>query len=199
MINYKDTPVELLPAPVAIDKAIQKIQQSLAAGLPWLQKSFGRATVQARRPDEKPKGDGKATQGRDIVFPEGYYKREPFNLMPNDNFRAYSFWFARDPLKFLDWEAFELGAPAEQPATVIFWANLEKIDPTKQYNFGEELRFGAAMVLKGCPDFTLQESSIQYDKVFAPFTITETFRQFLKPPYFAFRFDGVLRFDYLNC
>lgn len=195
MINYKEPVVELNPAPVALDNAIQKIQEKLST-LSWLQKAFGKCTPQKFVPDEVKSKSLRTT----YLYPEAYYKREPFSLMPNDNLKSYCFFHAKDEMKFLDWESFTMPQSANQPLAIIFWANLQKINPSKNYNFIEELRLDVVKILKRCPDFKAESSSIQYDKVFDPFTITETYRPFIKPPYGAFRIDGTLSFDYLqNC
>jgi hypothetical protein len=196
MIAYKDPIVELIPEPQALDLAIQKIQVKFANGLPWLHKAFGRATLQHEKAPES--GEDKRVR-RDIVIPEVYYKREPYNAMPNDNLQSHCFFFAKDPVTFLDWKAFTLDARTSQPLAIIFWMNLEKIDATKKYNFFEVLRGDVVKVLKNCSDFILEESSIQPDRVFAPFTITDNYRQYMKPPYAAFRFDGTLHYNYFNC
>jgi hypothetical protein len=195
MINYKEPAVELVPNPVGLDIAIQAIQARLAAGLPWLQKAFGRVTIQT---ETNPSRDGKKQQEK--IIPEAYYKREPFSLMVNDNLQSYCFFVAGDSMEFIKYDPMErFGALVNQPLAIIFWVNLEKIDATKKYNFMEELRRDCVEQLKRCPAFLLESSSIEYNQVFNPFTITETFKQFLKPPFAAWRFDGTLAFDYLKC
>lgn len=196
MVNYPSPVVEVIPSPLGIDLAIQKIQTKLAAGLPWLEKCFARCTLQRQKTGPQDKDNA---PGRDYVIPEVYNQREPMPVMMNDNLQAYCFFHARDPLKFHEYEALQTSALAKQPVALIFWGNLEKIDATKEFNFIEVLRKDVIQVLMKCSDLRLESSAIEYDNVFKPFTITETFRQFLKPPYFAMRFDGILNFDYLNC
>jgi len=204
MINYKDPPVELLPNPTGVDFAIQAIQEKLAT-LPWLQKVFGRCTPQSgTRPEANVLPNARLRN--DFTYPEVYYKREPYNCMPNDNLRSYCFFHAKDPLQFPATDANEradMYSPSLMASTglsIIFWANLELVDPTKQYNFVEDLRRDVFVLLRNkVRSFTAAESSIGFERVFSPFTITETYRKYLKPPYTAFRIDGTLSFDYLIC
>lgn len=101
-------------------------------------------------------------------------------------------------MTFVDYEPIERTQIVSQPIAIIFWMNLQKIDSSKQFNFSEELRFGVLSVLKKT-SMLIESSSMQFDKVFEPFTINETFRPYIKPPYAAFRIDGSLTFDYFDC
>ena len=200
MISYIDPKVELVPNPVALDNAIQSIQERIAT-LTWLEKSFGRAIVQSRHQENKEAfaKNESSRMTRDVVYPEVYNKREPLNVMMNDNIKSYSFFHVRDPLKFTDYLPLDMSTPAVQPISLITWVNLQKIDPAKQYNFSEELRSEMIKLLKFSTNFVITESFIGYDKIFNPFTITETFRQYLKPPYAGWRIDGELNFDFSTC
>lgn len=196
MVSYNNPPVELVPNPEALDLAIQAIQERLA-GLSWLEKAFGRCTKQIARLQD---AEIKNRQARnEYTFPEVYFKREPYNCMVNDNLKSYCFFHAKDALRFTDWEPFLQMQGAEQPLALIFWLNLGRIDPAKNYNFSESLRREVVQVLKQCPGLKLESSSLEVNNVFNPFTITEAFRNYLKPPFAAFRFDGTLSFDYFNC
>jgi hypothetical protein len=200
MISYKDPVVELVPNPVALDMAIQTVQQKLA-GLAWLQKAFGRATRQTSpAPLYSKEYNVNLQQAKgDITFPEVYNNREPMPLMINDNLKSYCFFHLTGPMAFQAWESFATSQIATQPLSVIFWLNLEKIDNTKKFNFSEILRRDVVNILNYCPDFQVRESDSDITRVFAPYTITSTFKQFLKPPYAAFRINGEISFDYLSC
>jgi hypothetical protein len=194
MIHYKDPVVELVPDAVSLDLAIQKIQEKLSA-LAWLQKAFGKAFRQTG-PAPLQSREESGNRGRDITFPEVYNNREPLSLMINDNLKSYCFFHINGAMRFPSWEHFTKVQAAVQPISIIFWLNLEKIDPTKKYNFAEILRGEVLNVLSSCPGLTVEESETDISRVFAPYTITDTFKQFLKPPFAAFRFNGELRFDY---
>jgi len=194
-INYKDPPVEVIPSPIAIDYEIKVIQDKLAS-IAWLQKIFGRGHLQPQPPQQKPAQQAKGGNQREQLVPEVYYNRSPYDARPNDNLRAYCFFFPRDPMRFADYKGLDIEQPVQQPISIYFWANMQKVDAAKNYDFSDELRRDVFTVLRRCGNLWLEEVYTQWDQVFRPFTITETFKQYVKPPYTAFRFDGVLRFDY---
>jgi hypothetical protein len=195
MISYSNPIIELNPSPVALDLAIQSIQQKLS-GLGFFEKVFGRAIAQQKVNTKQEQG---SNAPRIQIIPEVYNNREPLDLMINDNLAAYCFFYCKDPLKFEDFEHHALSQPVSVPVSIICWMNLEKIDSSKNYNFGEELRLQIVQKLAQCPELKLTESFTEFDQVFKPFTITETFRQYLKPPYYGARFNGNLYFDYTEC
>lgn len=194
-INYKDPPVEIIPSPVALDYEILQMQQKLA-GVAWLQKIFGRAHLQPQPPQSKPQQQKYAADRADQMVPEVYYKRSPYDARPNDNLSAYCFFFCKDPVSFTDYKALDAEQLVEQPLSVYFWANLKKVDGSKSYDFGPELELDAFNALRKYGNFSIDRIWRTWDQVFRPFTITETFKQYLKPPYAAFRIDGVLRYDF---
>ena len=197
MINYKNPAIEVSPSAEAVDLAIQDIQNKLGE-LPWLEKIFGRCVPQRGLYTE----DEARMYGRkDYIYPEVYNNREPMVLMVNDNLKSYCFFHAKDPLEFNDYEVADLQHQmVTQPMDIIFWGNLEKVNPALSYNFSEQLRREVLLKLKKTA-FVPKKSYMSFDKVFDIFTITETFRPYLKPPYFGFRMSGELSFDYFydNC
>lgn len=190
MVHYIDPRVELNPHPMGVDKAIQRIQHKLIS-LEWLQTIYGRAVVQ-RRQDVA--GE---IRGREITYPEVYFKGEPTNAMPNDNLTAYCFFRMVDPLTLPD-ATFGDVSMGVQGVEIYFWGNRRKIDPTKTWDWTEELRVEALQALSSAPDFTLTSSFMEIGNVFAPFTITDVYRPFIKPPYFAFKIVGTLRFHVIE-
>lgn len=196
-VNHKDPPVELVPNPVALDAAVQIVQEKLAAGLPWLQKAFGRARKMPAPVNTKPQDRAEAMAGgRDQVVPEVYYRREPYDCRPNDNLQSYCFFYPRDPVQIPDYDPAAMEAIAEQQVSIIFWINLQRVDPERNYDFGEELRRDVLVVLRQCLNFKVEELYNDWDNVFEPFAVNNrVFKQYLKPPYAGFRIDGILTYD----
>lgn len=202
MMNYKNPGIVLLSNPTGIDKAIQEMQVKLGAdsSLSWLEKIFGRAIVQKEaisNKEEVIRLKSTNQRVREIIYPEGYLnQQEPINLMCNDNLKAYSFFVVRDP-----GETISGGGPFEDkvvryPVWFLVWMNLKKIDPNKDYRFGEEKKIEVLKAITKLPNFTLSEVYEEYDRVFEDFTLTETYRQFLKPPYYGFRLSGFMSVTY---
>jgi hypothetical protein len=197
MISYPNPIVELPPEPQGVDLAIQPIQALLAAGLPWLEKVFPRAVKQIKRLNRAQVLQQRVT---DIVEPEVYNNREPYILTPNDHLRAFCFFYPADPVSFPNYDPYDNSQVAQQDVSIIFWGNLKKIDPVRNYNFSEELRMQAINLLRSRPAYTITNSFIEFEQAFAPFTVmTEGMRQYIKPPYFAFRINGTLSFNYSTC
>lgn len=194
MINYNKPSVELIPNPTSLDLAIQTVQLKLA-DLAWLEKAFGRATLQKGIYSDQ---ESKRYARREYVYAEVYNNLEPMIILANDNLKSYCFFIAKDPMSFVDYQPRELTQMVTQPLALIVWCNLNKIDSTKKFNFIDQLRKDVVEVLK-TTDFICKESSIQYDRVFDPITIQENYRPYLKPPYAAFRIDGEITFDYFQC
>jgi hypothetical protein len=141
MISYKNPLVPLIDSPVNLDRPIQELQVALANGLPWLEKSFGRSW------------DGfKSTQGslgtpKLVAFPQVWQGgADLLPVMPNDNLNSQSFFKVEDPIQVVEYVP-DGWAMMRAVVSLIFWANLKKIDPDKNYNFVEVLKGHAQRVI----------------------------------------------------
>lgn len=191
MQSYINPKVVVIPSPVGLDAQIAKLQEKVAS-LPWMQTVFGRAIAQ-REVDNT---------GRSLVFPEVWGRnREPENVMHNDNLKAYAFFVARDPGTFNEYDPGDVQVLMQQPVSCIVWANTRRIDATKKYRFSEILKAQLLRVLGSVRSLQFSAIYEQWDRVFEPFTITETYRQYLKPPYYAVRVDFLLSYPVFeeNC
>lgn len=193
MIHYNNPKVQTIPNPTPLDAAIAAMQGKFAE-LDWLQTAFGACKKQTGRISQKEQPDRRVRN--EFTYPEGIYKGEPFNLMPNDNLNAFCFFHPYDNTEFPDYEGNSSIVHAVQPLAIIFWGNLSRINKEKDYIFTEELRIQALAKLAKVPAFILESSAVEYENVFSPFTLRETYRQFLKFPFFGFRFDGRLNYSY---
>jgi hypothetical protein len=119
--------------------------------------------------------------------------------MPNDNLTSYCFFTVHDPAKFTNYMPLQNLQPIEYPISIIFWMNLQKVDPSLPYRFGETLKQETVMLLARSSNLLLEKIFESYIEVFAGYTLTETYRQYLKPPYYAFRIDGRIATDIRIC
>jgi hypothetical protein len=191
MIGYIDPEIIFIPNPVGIDKAIQGLQTKLAT-LPWLQKVFGRSF----------EGRETVPGARDRIFPYVYQNDlEPLNVMPNDNLRSQVFFRVDDPAVFAAWTFYSDTQTAVYPISIIFWGDLRKIDTERNYNFGEELKLSALRLMTRISGFVVSRVYEQYDEVFREYTLSDTYKQYLLPPYYGFRIEGSFSVDMLpeNC
>jgi hypothetical protein len=190
-MSYQNPDILTIVSPKGIDRAIQSIQQELDAGLPWLDKSFGRAW--------EFKEIDPATE-KQIRVPKCYSgSGEYINVLPNDFLKAQSFISVRNEET---WPAYSraTGNSKQRDLSVIFWFNLKEIDPAKDYIFTEELKTEVEKILKA--NAYVASINRYYDErvedVFdgyisqaesGRYSVEDTKTQYLMYPYSGFRFD----------
>lgn len=192
MTSYVNPIIVPIPFPVGVDSVIEALRLKIAE-LPWLEKVFARAIEQHSPGDNN----------TDVIYPEVWGSNmEPMNVMMNDNLRAYAFFVARDPQTAVQYvNAFPSQIILQEPVSCIVWGNLRKIDSTKDYRFSERLKIDLITQLSKVPAFTLTQIYESYKRVFEGFTLTDTFRAYLKPPFWAIRIDCNLSYPLFseNC
>ena len=199
MNNYKNPSVVLLPNPVGIDKAIQDIQNKLSS-LNWIEKIYGRAFLEKERkfPNEADNHitDFDGNRPREIIYPMIYgINQEPLNVMPNDLLKSQLFFLLNDPQSYPQYEAMVDTGQVQTNVSMIFWGNLKKINPAKNYRFTEELKLEMInLLLLKCPSFIINEIFEEHDEVFSGMTLLETYRQYLKFPFTGFKISGQLNY-----
>lgn len=194
-MSYAAPNIVLLTNPVGIDAVVQGIQQNLYAGLPWLTHSFGRAyELKDVEMTRKVKSDRipKVFIGVD-EFGNGEY----LDVRPNDFLQAYSFIAVRGPEARIEYNQFGTDI-LQRNLSIIFWFNLERINPDKKYIFTEELKIEAEKVLKKCSYVTNISEMIdeRVEDVFDAFELRTVWyaedddkQQYLMYPYAGFRFN----------
>jgi hypothetical protein len=186
--TYSKPRVSVVPNPINLDAEILKLQNALSS-LPWLEKIFGRARKAISNGSRK-----------NLTFPECYEARgEYVNVLPNDHLKAYSFFTVEeDKGEFLEYQAFQKGNKQKVGINIIFWWNLKKVDPAKDYIFTEELKAQILDALRNESNLVLQEFFEDPDDVFAGFTLEKPFDQTFKFPFGGLRLKGDLFFTE-NC
>lgn len=187
MRSYINPEIILITDPTGIDYPIQRMQTYLG-NLLWLEKIYGRVNIQ--RSQEK-RENGKGT--REVIYPEAWGKnKEPENVMPNDNLNAYAFFIAHDPAEYQNFDALDTQIFVKQKLSVVFWMQLDKLDNTKQYRYTESLKKQILNVLRQVSGFKMTNHYEEYDKVLKEFTITDSFKEYLKPKFYGLRITGDL-------
>lgn len=105
-------------------KEIESIRSSLE-DLRWLEAAFGKAWLLTE-------GDGKVPK---ILMND----REYYTVMPNDDYKSFSFFIGRGPAEPVEYIPFSGSDYWQKNVDLIFYFNLRKIDHTKPYNFTDEL------------------------------------------------------------
>lgn len=112
------------------DRVIEGARVALAA-IPWMEKAFGRAFELPERVD-----------GNIYKYPHAYIGRgEYFNLMPNDQYKSYSWMIGRGAADSIDedQQGFSLQTKFTKRLDVHGFFNLKQIKPTANSIYTEEL------------------------------------------------------------
>lgn len=188
--TLKNPSVSTIPSPVGVDAAIQRLQVSLQNGLPWLEKSFGRAWT-------LPRTVLKEKRLEPMVYQEG---KEYYPVLPNDALKSYSFFRVTGAREAVDYAAnMNTGGTYlfRDPVDLIVWFDMKKIDPAKDYIFKEELIQDTLKILNRDPNPEVQR--VYDDKVndiFEGYTLYPEHRDLLMYPYGAFRIEMFLAYQF---
>lgn len=187
--TMKNPTIPVLPNPVGIDLAIQRLQQSLAT-LAWLGKSFGRAwTIPRQVLNEK------------VVEPMCYQgTKEYYPVLPNDALKSYSFWRVSGGRSAEEYRAnMNTGGMFlfKDPVDLIVWLDLKAIDPSKNYIFKEELIRDVMVKLNRDPNVeVLKVYDDKADEIFKGYSLKQHHRDLLMYPYDAFRIEMNLSYQF---
>jgi hypothetical protein len=196
-MSYQNPDIPLITSPIGLDKVIQNIQQALTAGLPWLEKSFGRAW-EFKEVDP-------ATE-KIVRVPKCYSgSGEYINVLPNDFLKSQSFITVRNEET---WPAYTraTGNSKLRALSTIFWFNLKEIDSSKDYIFTEVLKKDVEKVLKANAYVASIDKYFdeRVEDVFdgyisqaesGRYSVDDTKTQYLMYPYSGFRFDVTVAYD----
>ena len=176
----------MIPGAIDLDAAIATIQSELSA-LAWLAKAFGRAKMLPTRDIEgKTKLEPKVYQGGGEYYP----------VLPNDALQSYSFcrvWGDREIDHEKSGSTFNYGSVI---LDVIFWVNLQSINPAKDYIFTEELINEAFKVFNRCPGVSVAAVvDEKTEDIFRGYSLNTEQRDLLMFPYQAFRFELALDYE----
>jgi hypothetical protein len=191
MNSYKDPNAPLIANPVNLDRPIQTLQLALAAGLPWLQKAYGRAYESVKRDQA----------GNKIIYPQVWQGPglDLLEVMPNDNLVAQSFFKVEDPVEAVEFRPDGFSTMRAR-VSLIVWFNLQMIDSTIDYSYGEVLKADIQRVLSRSMIFEPGDSIKVLriwetaKNVFNGYTLTEISDQNLVYPCGGFRFECDLTF-----
>jgi len=149
--KFKNPATPQITTPVNVDRPIQEMQKALGLGLPWLEKSFGRAYPAIKT------SQGSFGVQKVLVYPQVWQgvrdfkgtilPLDMFEVLGNDNLKSFCFFKVEDPVNLVE---FVLGGDSVFKATVsiIFWFNLRRIDPAIDYPFTEILKGQVIRILE---------------------------------------------------
>ncbi len=176
----------------AFDSRCEQIREALRVGLPWLERSFGRAY-------RMPKGRTEST----IILPHVYIGNDEYQEQePNDAIKSHSFIVGDDPAStpLDDLQSFSQVTRWVKPIRIIFFVDYSKI--FKQdgigggYPFSEILIEQAKNVLWRVPRLVptgYVSETIQ--EVYEGFDLSEIEQKLLFYPFGAFRLDYEVSYE----
>ncbi len=179
----------------AFDTRCEEIRAALEAGLPWLERSFGRSY-------RMPKNRTEDT----IILPHVYIGNNEYQEMePNDAIKSMSFLVGDDPATspLDELQSFSQVNRWVKPLRIIFFVDYEKIFDQDglggQYPFSEILIEQVQNVLwrqrSLVPTGYISETITE---VYEGFDLSEVEQKLLYYPFGAFRLDFDLSFE-INC
>lgn len=186
---YKSPIVPIPPNPVFIDKAIAEIQALLSA-ISWLSYSFGRSYTKIEMSGGKIEKVPMVYKGQSEYLPVQF----------NDNLQAQSFFVVGSQEVEGEYDD-NITNFYKVPTSIIFWANLKKIDFVKgeTYYFAEQLKKDIRDVLRNSTliysDFGSPSIDENIDTIFSDYTFSQETYQYFSYPYVAFRFNLELTID----
>ena len=181
MVSYTNPQAPILPHATGFDAEMQRLQLLLATELPWLQVSYGKAYRATRR-------EGGAPKGKLLIYPQVFDgEREYRDVLPNDNVTSQSFFFPTGPAINLAREPLPGTLGFTMAVDWILWANLEKVDPTKNYRYEAELLQDVVRVLTADGQSLITRVFTAPEDVFRGFSLELVPEKVLKVPYAGFR------------
>lgn len=180
--------------PKGIDRVIEAICTKLDT-ISWLSNIFRRAWL-----------INNSNTGSNNFTPMVYLQNmEYYNVLPNDNFTALAFVVVNGQERYINQNeviSHNFEPEKERSISVIFWVNLNKINPAKDYIFTEELKAQIEPLLADVDGLTI-ESYIDedYRQIFSGYDISETENKFFAYPYACFKFNCIVSYGgkYRNC
>lgn len=176
------------PDPKRIDMVVTRIQQKFATDLLWLEKSFGRSILMSEKRDEK-----------EYYFPGVYVgsTKDLLNMMEQDNYDAFSFFYAWDVENAEKYENTERNLFSRM-VSCIFWINVDKANNGLVYieNLKDEIIecIKNTRYLGFSEDRAVQSVDIvniydQPENIFKGFSLELTSTQWLYRPYTGLKID----------
>lgn len=188
-MSYKNQRIITIDNPRGLDKAIASLQQSISA-IPYLTKVFGRAYIYKEVSNDK-----------SITVPKVYAGGKEYeNVLVNDNYTSMCFFVATGPAVPIDFQNFQSNK-YRRNVSLIFWGNLKKINPSKDYVFSELIKSDLLKALSTNSSLDTIESieDDTYDNVFKEFRGSERLyegkTQYLQYPNTGIRINMVVTYE----
>jgi len=175
--NCVNTPI--ISNPVGIDFVIQEIQNGLST-ISWLEYSFGKAYEKKEVRDN-------------VVYdlPKVWIGNNEFqSVEPNDTVKSFSFIENFETEFISDWETRRYDHISTTSLSIVVFANLERIDNTRDYIFTEELKEDVLNVLRNVQYISSVDTINKgLDQAYSRWSIETIKPVYYADKYSAFRID----------
>lgn len=174
-----------------VDAALQDIAKRLAT-ISWLEKSWGRAySVMTQQSNNRPSYNP-------MVY---ISKSEYYEVVPNDRFKAFSFWGVDGPEQAEDQINFSMtNSMWSTDVYGIFWCDLKKINRDADHIFTQDLIQEVLTKLKLESSFTLTRIyDEKIEDIYRGFVLDPGQRDLLMYPHAGFRIEGKLNYSLTLC
>ena len=180
--------IPTLTAPKLIDVVLGEFQTDLAAGLAWLDHSFGKAQIMKEVRD-----------GREVVFPGVYVgQRDYLKVFPDEHIGNFSFFVVEDGETI---NYFRKSSDIQTRFGLVIWFDFRAVYPSDWQtrtidNVKEDfLRAFAASSFRPGVQISVDKIFERPGNVYREFTDKEIEAQYCMRPWGMIRADGVIRFN----
>ena len=184
-------PTDVIAGGDGYSEAVERIRAAMEP-IPWLEKAFGRAFLLPERLNDEV-----------YQYPQVYLgKGEYFNVMPNDQYKSYSWVIGIGAGEIADdtIQPFSVADRFIKETHVLVYANLQRVDKTKEYIYTDDLVADVVAALSKVPGFIIQEYYVEsLDDVYGDYTTKEIDRDLLMYPYAGIRIVGDLSYNIKTC
>ena len=163
-----------------LDAKLKEIQQKMDE-LDWLEKSFSRAF--------------KGMNDDGLNYPEVYQGKgkDYCNVSPNDKYKSFSFIYVGQPQTMDGIQKHFFNMTAE--ISVIFFFNLNKIDPDIQYRFTELLKADVLAKLDEVAKLTVNQVFDEVLECYSEFSPETVKKEYLQKHFGALKFECTVRYS----
>lgn len=182
--SHKDTTPFILDNPVGVDTIVKVLQADLLT-LPWIEKSFNRATIMSNIDENQ------VNQIYPVCFVGD--NKDEFPMIGNDNWSAYSFFATQEDEAFVDYSQFDTNEMTRELSLYV-WINLDKTQEIEAFGYPENLKQQVELLLKTAifdnNDYIEITNIVDNPlDIYDGFTVDPTKTQLLYAPYKGYRFD----------
>lgn len=169
-----------------LDARIVALIQTQLATLSWVEKCFGIASIA-----EMKKEDGSIERFPRIMSQTTTGVKEYIDVRYDDSLKAQIFFERNGEIVMGENDEFD---QVSYPLSIICWANMNKVDAGRAYDFTEMLAGDVIRILRDQFDSNISDRldiELRAENVYSKYTMSDVENRFITAPYTAFRISFV--------